>query len=372
MLKNLYVKNFTLIDELDMPFDGGFSVITGETGAGKSIILGAIGLLLGQRADTKAIKAGRDRCTVEAHFDLRKYGMEDFFAEKDLDYDDGDCILRREVTSSGKSRAFINDTPVALTTLRELGSQLVDIHSQHQNLLLNKEDFQLSVLDIIANDHDALADYKAAYGELKAATRDLEQLRDDIRRNNDNEDFLRFQHHELDEAKLSEGEQEELEQEYGILSHAEEIKSALYEADNLLSGDGGIVEKLKSARNSIEGVRDVFPDIADAAERIESAFIEIKDISDEVARHGERIEFDPARLEEVNNRLDAIYHLQQKYHVETVAELIALKEDFERQLNQIDNGEEALHEMEKKVEELTAECTTKADRLTHIRTQAAQ
>ena len=236
MLKKLYIKNFTLIDELDISFEGGFSVITGETGAGKSIILGALGLLLGQRADTKTIKAGRDRCTVEAHFDLRKYDMQDFFDDKDLDYDGGDCILRREVTAAGKSRAFVNDTPVALTTLRELGDQLVDIHSQHQNLLINKEDFQLSVVDIIADDSQVLDDYRTTYHQLKAVERQLEQLREDIRRNRDNEEFLRFQHQELSGAKLAEGEQEQLEQEYGILSHAEEIKSALFEADELFSG----------------------------------------------------------------------------------------------------------------------------------------
>ncbi len=372
MLKRLYIKNFTLIDELDIDFEGGFSVITGETGAGKSIILGALGLLLGQRADTKTIKAGRDRCTVEADFNLRQYGMEDFFESNDLDYDGGDCILRREVTSAGKSRAFINDTPVALATLRELGDQLVDIHSQHQNLLLNKEDFQLSVVDIIANDGGALADYRTSFNELKAVSRQLEQLREDIRRNRDNEEFVRFQHHELSEARLTEGEQEQLEQEYGILSHAEEIKTALFEADDLLSGDGGIVEKLKSASHSIDAVKDVFPDIAEAAERIESSFIEVKDIADEVSRHAERIDFDPARMEEVNSRLDTIYHLQQKFHVESVAQLIALRDDFDRQLNQIDGGDEALHELEQKEAALRTICEEKAKQLTSIRKASAR
>ena len=372
MLKKLYIKNFTLIDELDISFEGGFSVITGETGAGKSIILGALGLLLGQRADTKTIKAGRDRCTVEAHFDLRKYDMQDFFDDKDLDYDDGDCILRREVTAAGKSRAFVNDTPVALTTLRELGDQLVDIHSQHQNLLLNKEDFQLSVVDIIADDSQVLDDYRTSYHQLKAVERQLEQLREDIRRNRDNEEFLRFQHQELSGAKLAEGQQEQLEQEYGILSHAEEIKSALFEADELFSGDGGIVEKLKSASHSIDSVRNVFPDITEAAERIESSFIELKDIADEVARHAEHIDFDPARMEEVNSRLDTIYHLQQKFHVQTVEELIGIRDDLERQLGQIDGGDEALQELEAKYATLLKVCMEKAKRLSAIRAKAAR
>ena len=372
MLKKLYIKNFTLIDELDISFEGGFSVITGETGAGKSIILGALGLLLGQRADTKTIKAGRDRCTVEAHFDLRKYDMQDFFDDKDLDYDGGDCILRREVTAAGKSRAFVNDTPVALTTLRELGDQLVDIHSQHQNLLINKEDFQLSVVDIIADDSQVLDDYRTSYHQLKAVERQLEQLREDIRRNRDNEEFLRFQHQELSGAKLAESEQEQLEQEYGILSHAEEIKSALFEADELFSGDGGIVEKLKSASHSIDSVRNVFPDITEAAERIESSFIELKDIADEVARHAEHIDFDPARMEEVNSRLDTIYHLQQKFHVQTVEELIGIRDDLERQLGQIDGGDEALQELEAQEATLLKVCKEKAKRLSAIRAKAAR
>ncbi len=372
MLQRLYIKNFTLIDVLDIAFEGGFSVITGETGAGKSIILGALGLLLGQRADSKAIKAGRDRCVIEAHFDLSRYGMEDFFKENDLDYDAHDCILRREVNSSGKSRAFVNDSPVALTTLRELGSQLVDIHSQHQNLLLNKEDFQLNVVDIIAGDSEALADYAASFKELRTASRQLEQMRETIAKNKENEDFLRFQHHELDEAKLVDGEQEELEQEYGILSHAEEIKSALFEADNILSGDGGVVERLKAAAHSVETVAHLVPDIAETTDRLGSSFIELKDIANEISRQAERIDFDPARMEEVNERLDTIYRLQQKFHVASVAELIGLRDDFAEQLNQIDGGDDALRELEEREKALKGVCQQKAAHLTAIRTAAAR
>ena len=372
MLQRLYIKNFTLIDELDIPFEGGFSVITGETGAGKSIILGALGLLLGQRADTKAIKAGRDRCIVEAHFDLSRYGLEAFFQENDLDFDAHDSILRREVTSAGKSRAFVNDTPVALSTLRELGSQLVDIHSQHQNLLLNKEDFQLNVVDIIAGDSDALADYSTSFKALRDASRSLEQMRETIAKNKENEDFIRFQHHELEEARLTEGEQEELEQEYGILSHAEDIKSALFEADDILSGDGGVVERLKAAVHSIETIGNLFPDITDTADRLGSSFIEVKDIASEISRQAERIDFDPGRMEEVSTRLDTIYHLQQKYHVATVAELISLRDDLEQQLGQIDGGDEALRELEEREQALRNVCEQKAARLTDIRSAAAK
>ena len=372
MLKQLHIKNFTLIDHLDITFEGGFSVITGETGAGKSIILGALGLLLGQRADSKAIKSGRDRCVIEAHFDLSRYGMASFFEEKDLDYDPTDTILRRELGSNGKSRAFVNDTPVALATLKELGSQLVDIHSQHQNLLLNKEDFQLSVVDIIAGDEGELERYREAYGRYKELGIELEKAREALRQHRENEDFIRFQHHELEEARLAEGEQEELEQEFSILSHAEEIKSALFEADDIMTGDGGIIERLKTALHSVDSVTKVYPAIADAAQRMESSFIELKDIADEVAQHAERVDFDPTRLETVSGRIDLIYRLEQKFHVENVSQLIALQEDFEQQLNQIDGGDEHLHELEARLKETENECTTLAKALTATREKAAR
>ena len=372
MLKQLHIKNFTLIDHLDITFEGGFSVITGETGAGKSIILGALGLLLGQRADSKAIKSGRDRCVIEAHFDLSRYGMASFFEEKDLDYDPTDTILRRELGSNGKSRAFVNDTPVALATLKELGSQLVDIHSQHQNLLLNKEDFQLSVVDIIAGDEGEMEHYREAYGRYKELGIELEKAREALRQHRENEDFIRFQHHELEEARLAEGEQEELEQEFSILSHAEEIKSALFEADDIMTGDGGIIERLKTALHSVDSVTKVYPAIADAAQRMESSFIELKDIADEVAQHAERVDFDPSRLETVSERIDLIYRLEQKFHVENVSQLIALQEDFEQQLNQIDGGDEHLHELEARLKETENECTALAKALTATREKAAR
>ncbi len=372
MLKQLHIKNFTLIDHLDITFEGGFSVITGETGAGKSIILGALGLLLGQRADSKAIKSGRDRCVIEGHFDLSRYGMASFFEEKDLDYDPTDTILRRELGSNGKSRAFVNDTPVALATLKELGSQLVDIHSQHQNLLLNKEDFQLSVVDIIAGDEGEMERYREAYGRYKELGIELEKAREALRQHRENEDFIRFQHHELEEARLAEGEQEELEQEFSILSHAEEIKSALFEADDIMTGDGGIIERLKTALHSVDSVTKVYPAIADAAQRMESSFIELKDIADEVAQHAERVDFDPSRLETVSERIDLIYRLEQKFHVENVSQLIALREDFEQQLNQIDGGDEHLHELETRLKETENECTALAKALTATREKAAR
>ncbi len=373
MLKQLHIKNFTLIDELNLEFDSGFSVITGETGAGKSIMLGALGLLLGQRADTKAIKTGKDRCVIEAHFDLSKYeGIEAFFTEKDIDFDAHDCILRREITSTGKSRAFINDTPAQLSSMRQLGERLVDIHSQHQNLLLSQDDFQLSVVDIIADDRQKLDAYREQYTKYKEVCKKLQQLQEEIRRNQENEDFLRFQHHELEEARLSDGEQEELENEYSMLSHAEEIKGALYEADNALSGDNSVTELLKTASHAIEGIKKVYPDISETAERLEASYIELKDIASDIARYTDQVDFDPSKMEQVGNRLDTIYHLQQKYHVQTVAELIETRDRLAGQLGRMDSSDQLLQELKEEERKRMAACEQSAAELTDIRRQAAK
>ena len=237
MLKHLYIKNFALIDELDIELHPGFSVMTGETGAGKSIILGAIGLLLGQRADSKSIKQGADKCVIEAHFDLSRYDMQDFFSENDIDYDENDCIVRRELTANGKSRAFINDVPVQLSMMRDLGDRLVDIHSQHQNLLINKQDFQLNVVDIIADDLTDLEAYNKSFLLYQTTKKSLDALKEEIERNRQNMDFLQFQCDELSQANLLENEQEDLEQRSETMSHSEDIKRALYEADNALSAE---------------------------------------------------------------------------------------------------------------------------------------
>lgn len=373
MLKQLYIKNFTLIDELNISLYPGFSVITGETGAGKSIILGAIGLLLGNRADSKAIKAGRDRCVIEAHFDLSRYGMQKFFDDNDIDYDADDTIIRRELTAAGKSRAFINDTPVPLTRMRELGEQLVDIHSQHQNLLLQKEDFQLNVVDIIAQDADQLKVYQKEYYAYRKAKELLEELKAEIAKNRENEEFMRFQHKELDDANLQEGELEQLEQEAETLSHSEDIKTALYEADNALSGeDDSILDKLKNATHQLENICDVYPSIADVAGRMQSSYIELKDIAQEISNSVDHVEFDPNRLDAINTRLDKLYTLQQKFHVETVTELIATRDRIAEQLSHIDNGDEDIEEKEKEVAALLAKAEKQAALLTSIRQKSAK
>ncbi len=372
MLKKLYIKNFTLIDELDIDLYQGFSVITGETGAGKSIILGAIGLLLGQRADSKSIKQGAEKCVIEAHFDLSRYGMEAFFSENDIEYDPADCIVRRELTAAGKSRAFINDTPVQLAMLKELGEQLIDIHSQHQNLLLNKQDFQLNVVDIIAQDEQALAKYQQTYAKYQTVGKELETLRESIEQNRQSLDFLQFQCDELTNANLEEGEQEELEQRSETMSHAEDIKSALYEADNALSGeDRGIVSSLRSTISALKTIERVLPSASELVERLDNTYIELKDISGDISSELERIDFDPAELDSINSRLDKLYDLEKKYHVETVRELIEKRDELKRQLSHIENSDEALADLQQQLDTLRQQAQKEADALTKQRTKAA-
>ncbi len=372
MLQQLYIKNFTLIDELDIELHPGFSVITGETGAGKSIILGAIGLLLGQRADSKSIKQGADRCVIEAHFDLSRYDLKPFFDENDIEYDDHDTIIRRELTAAGKSRAFINDTPVALTMLKELGDQLMDVHSQHQNLLLNKQDFQLNVVDILANDSKELEEYQQCFANYQQKTKELNQLREEIERNKQNADFLQFQYDELEAAQLVEGEQEELEQQSETMSHAEDIKTALYEADNALNGDeSGVVSQVKSAYNALNGISKVMPKTDELTERLDSCRIELKDIADEVSQLLERTDFNPAELDNINNRLDRLYELEKKYHVETVEELIQQRDDLKLKLSHIENSDEAVSEMEKEVAKLRSLCAHRAETISTMRRATA-
>lgn len=373
MLRHLHIRNFTLIDKLDIELYPGFSVITGETGAGKSIILGAIALLLGQRADSKTIKAGADKCVIEAHFDLSHYDMKGFFDDNDIEYDADDTIIRRELTAAGKSRAFVNDMPVALTTLKELGDQLIDVHSQHKNLLLQKQDFQLSVLDIIAGNAREQDVYRQTFAAFHEAEQQLTALKEEIERNQQNADFLRFQHNELNEARLAEDELEELEQRSETMTHAEDIKSALYEADNALSGEGtGVTAMLRTAGSALKNIARVFPSATELAERIDAAYIELKDVAQEVNSSMEDIDFDPAELDHINTRLDSLYTLQKKYHTDSIGELIALRDELALKLNNIDNSDEALQELEDKCKQLKADCQKHADMLTAARTKAAR
>ena len=373
MLKQLYIKNFTLIDELDITFHSGFSVITGETGAGKSIILGALHLLLGARADSKQIKNGSSKCVVEAHFDLSHYGLETFFDEFGIDYDANDCIIRREVNDNGKSRAFVNDTPVALTTMRELGEQLIDIHSQHQNLLLQKEDFQLNVVDIIADNAQLRQSYLQAYNEYHKVTKRFNDFQEASQKSKENEEFLRFQFSELDKAKLVAGEDEELEQQSRTLSHVEDIKSALYDASSALSSeDGGCVEKTKNASSRLHDITEVFPEIKDVDERLSSAYIELKDIAQEIERKLEDVDFDPRQLDEINSRLDLIYALEQKFHASSADELINEYKRLQDELASIDGGDEQLEQIKQEMQEKYDIAMKLARKLSDARKKAAQ
>ena len=372
MLCSLYIQNYALIEKLDIDFGSGFSVITGETGAGKSIILGAIGLLLGQRADVKSIRQGAAKCVIEARFEIAGYGMRPFFEENELEYED-ECILRREVYASGKSRAFINDTPASLVQMKELGEQLIDVHSQHQNLLLNKEGFQLNVLDILAHDEEELNNYQSLHREWKQVQQDLEDLIVLAEQNKADEDYIRFQLEQLEDAQLAAGEQEELEQEADTLSHAEEIKAGLFRAGQVMNSDeGGLLSALKECLNTMLGLQKVYPSAGELAERLESSYIELKDISQEVSGKEEEIEFNPVRLEEVNDRLNLIYTLQQKHRVTTVDELLALADDYAAKLANITSSDEQIEELKVRSEALYSKVKKQAAVLTKLRTAAAR
>ena len=372
MLRSLYIQNYALIEKLDISFGAGFSVITGETGAGKSIILGAIGLLLGQRAEVKAIRQGASKCVIEARFDISAYGMEPFFEENELEYEE-ECILRREVYASGKSRAFINDTPASLVQMKELGEQLIDVHSQHQNLLLNKEGFQLNVLDILSHNDEQLSTYQSLYREWKQAQQELADLIARAEQNKADEDYIRFQLEQLEEANLSAGEQEELEQETDMLSHAEEIKAGLFRVGQLLTSDeGGLLAGLKESLNTMLGLQKVYSPATELAERLESTYIELKDVSQEVSSQEEDVEFNPDRLEEVNDRLNLIYTLQQKHRATTVEELLTLAEEYAAKLAAITSYDERIGELTTLCDTLYNKVRKQAAVLTKARTGAAR
>lgn len=373
MLKQLYIRNFTLIERLDMTFNGGFSVITGETGAGKSIILGAIGLLKGQRADSKLIKRGSEKCVIEAHFNLSRYGMEKFFNDNDVEYDADDCIVRREITAAGKSRAFVNDTPVPLSVLKELGEQLIDVHSQHQNLLLGKQDFQMEIVDIIADDKDLLDNYRKAYGDYREKQRQLDDLQERLTSNKANADFLLFQYEELDRANLVEGEQETLEAQANQMSHYEDIKTALYQADKAMSAEGtGVTENLRTAINALHSIEGVLPMAGELASRMDADFIDLKDIADELEGQLDKVDFDPKELDSINDRLDRIYSLQKKYHCDTVSQLIEIRDNLKKQLDGIENGDYDLQQVKNEVDKSMKLAIQKADSITKVRKTAAK
>lgn len=373
MLTHLYITNYALIEELDIDFHGGFSVITGETGAGKSIILGALGLLLGKRADAQAIKNGEKKCCIEASFDIRALNLKSFFADNDIDNDDTECILRREVINTGKSRAFINDTPVSLTQLKELGTYLIDIHSQHQNLLMNQEDFLLDIVDTIAGNQSLRETYLHTFEAWKRAQTLLLELQARAEKDQANQDYLKFQIQQFQEANLSEGEQEELEQEASTLNHAEDIKQALFAAyAPLVSEELRLLEELKNGTQKLESISAVYPQAQEMAERLNSAYIELEDLSSELEKVQMEIEFDPIRQNFVEERLNTIYSLEQKHKVSTIAELLQIYDDLQKRLNEIENIDETLKEKEKEVEQQLGALAKSAKALTKSRETAAK
>lgn len=373
MLQSLYIQNYALIDRLDIQFTSGFSVITGETGAGKSIILGAIGLLLGQRADVKAIRKGASKCIVEARFHIANYHMQEFFEENDIEFDPEECLLRREVSANGKSRAFINDTPAPLSQMKLVGEKLIDVHSQHQNLLLNKEGFQLNILDLLAQDERQLADYQQVYREYRRVSHELADFITRAEKSRQDEDYLRFQLEQLDEAHLAEGEQAALEQEADTLSHAEDIKASLYKAEQIIYNDeGGTLAQSKECLQALQSIAAVFAPAQDWMERLNSCYIELKDIAHDITNAQEAIEFNPARLDFVNERLNLIYNLQQKHRVQTVEELLSLADDYRRQLEAITSSDEHITRLERQKEALLQEVLRQAAGLTQTRSRSAR
>ena len=372
MLKEIHINKYVLIDRLDIDFKEGFSVMTGETGAGKSIILGAMNLLLGGRADSKTIMQGADKCTIEGSFSIQGYGLEQFFKENELDYCPDDTILRRELLQSGKSRAFINDTPVSLNQMRDLGCRLIDIHSQHQNLALGTQSFQLDVVDTIAANSQVKTAYEQSFDSWSALKAELARLKAEFESDNTDREYLEFQLEGLDNAHLKDGELQDLEQESDILEHAEEIKQDLFSASQIMSGDEeGCLQKLRSALQSLRTASRNFPQAQELAERLDSCLIELKDISETIDDAQEDINYDPARLEQVNERLDLIYTLLKKHKKENIAQLLELAESIRTRLDRSGSYEFDIEKLTKQVENARLEMEKKAAELTKSRQKAS-
>ena len=335
MIKSVCVRNYALIEKTEIELEPGFTIITGETGAGKSILLGAIGLTLGQRADVSVIKDRSKKCVVEITYEVKGYDLQAWFEENDLDYDDL-VVVRREVLPDGKSRAFINDSPVNNKLLKQFGDFLIDVHSQHQSLLLGKPEYQLDILDTFCGNEAVLEEYKTIYDKRQRLLKELEEVKRMAREAEQEEDYLKFQFNQLEEACLREGEQEELEEELSVLNNAEMIKSTFSEVGFVLSGEEqSVIQSLKTVRSRLNTLSEVLKDAADYGERMNSVVLELEDIADDVERKAENVEFNPSRVEFINERLNVIYELERKHKVETVGELLRLQAGFMESLNNI-------------------------------------
>lgn len=373
MLKSLHISNYALISELSINFEAGFSVITGETGAGKSIILGALSLILGQRADSKSIKIDADKCIIEAEFDISNYQhLDSFFAANELDNEGDTCLIRRELTNSGKSRAFINDTPVSLNLIKDLSNRLIDIHSQHENLLLSNVAYQLEVVDTIAQNSNVIAVYRQSYSQWRNLQLELKQLQKTAEKQASDLDYIQFQFQQLSDANLVENEQVELELEQDTLSHSEEIKSELTKALQLLEDEHMSLPLLKESISALSHIRNYIPTANNWYERLQSTLIEIKDISSEMTSFEERVEFNPTRLQWVENRLSELFTLQKKYKVLSVAELIELRDNFGKQLQRIESFDQELDALIIKLDAAHVQLNSDARLLTDSRNKAIQ
>ena len=373
MLKSLYIKNYVLIEELDIRFDDGFSVMTGETGAGKSIILGALSLVLGERADTKSIQTGSDKCVIEAVFDISSYHLQSFFEANELEYEEPACLFRRELYSNGKSRAFINDSPAPLTIIKKLGNRLIDVHSQHRNLLLTDTHFQMTIVDLLAKAEKPLSVYRKEYANYLSICKTLDELQAKAQKIKNEEGYVRFQYDELTAARLQTGEQDELERELDMLSHTEEIKTALYKVTELLNGENvSVVSSLREALASIEPLASFFQKAKGYATRIRSASIELYDLSLETNVLKEDIEFNPERLAWVNDRINTLYSLQKKHKVNSVDELMIIRDEFGAQLTLIDSYDEELDRLNRKKQETYQRLVGMAAEITVLRKKSAQ
>ncbi|NLI24764.1 MAG: DNA repair protein RecN [Bacteroidales bacterium] len=370
MLQSLHIQNYALISSLDMEFSRGLTTITGETGAGKSILLGALSLILGQRAETEVLRDKTLKCIVEGTFFIGDARLEPFFEQNDLDFQSV-TVLRREINPNGKSRAFINDTPVTLAVLRELGLQLVDIHSQHENLELNTRHFQLRLVDLVAGTQADLEDYLKEYRRFRNLEDELHQLKDDMSRTKADLDYYVFQYQQLEDAKLREGELEELEEEQKKLSHAEDLRASLGRTSDILSGEGAsVLQGIREALSLLSKAETYYHKAGALHQRLESVYIELKDLASEAERIASETELDPARLEFVNQRLDLLYELLQKHRVNSLQELIALRDSLKLRIGNITSSDERLEELEKEYERLKASLMAKADALSTARRKA--
>jgi DNA repair protein RecN (Recombination protein N) len=367
MLTKLSISNYALIQQLSVEFPPGLNMITGETGAGKSIILGALGLILGARADLSVLKNKNEKCIVEGHFEISNYNLQLFFDKHDLDYDP-QSILRREITPAGKSRAFINDTPVNLKTIQALGLKLIDIHSQHQNLELGNQKFQLALVDEVSASGKILSEYKTVYKNYLHLQQQLKNLKEKAEKANAELDYFQFQFQQLDEARLRVGEQEELEAELEKLTHAEEIKSAFVEVLQLLDGEHfSVIQNTKNSSKVLERIQNYIPDAPELKDRLQSTFLEIKDIVEEIESISEKIEHDPVKIEEVNDRLHVIYNLQQKHNVASVAELVVLKDDFEQKITRAVGFGDEIKKLQSEIQRVGNKLKKLASELTEAR-----